>query len=377
MAGKKGHRGWGYIRKLPSGRLQASYVGPDLVRHTAPTTYTHRIDAEGWLSNERRKIEMDVWEPPALARERAKARIITLAEYADRWVDERQLKPRTRSGYKDLLRLHIKPTLGNVAMKNILAGTIRSWHSGLGTEYPRRNSHAYGLLHAIMATAAADGVIAANPCTIPRAMNPPRKRDPMIPTVAEVAELADVIRPERFRALILLAAWCGVRWGEVTELRRSDLTEGCEVLQVSRAVTRRDGQYRVDSTKSGRGRAVVVPPHIRDDIQHHLDTHVGEEPDALLFPSARGKHLNDRTFRREYYAHALESIGKPDMHIHDLRHFAGTQAARVGNLVETMGRLGHSTVRASLIYQQIVTGRDAEVAKALSALATEGVPGDE
>ncbi|MEP9391683.1 site-specific integrase [Gordonia sp. VNK1] len=371
MAGKKGHRGWGYIRKLPSGRLQASYVGPDLVRHTAPTTYTHRIDAEGWLSNERRKIEMDAWEPPALARERAKARIITLGDYADQWVEERTLKPRTRSGYKDLLRLHIKPVLGGLAVRNVTPAAVRSWYSGLGTKYPRRNSHAYGLLHAILATAVADGVITANPCSIPKAMNPPRKRDPVVPTVAEVAELADVIRPERFRAMILIMAWCGTRWGEVTELRRFDITDDCEVVKVRRAVTRRDGEYRVDSTKSGNSRSVVVPPHIRQDVQHHLDTHVDAGPDALLFPSARGSHLDDQTFRREYYAAAIKSIGKPAMTIHDLRHFAGTQAARVGNLVETMGRLGHSTVRASLIYQQVVSGRDAEVAAALSQLAMD------
>lgn len=370
MAGKKGHRGWGYIRKLPSGRIQASYIGPDLQRHTAPTTYTHRMDAEGWLASERRKIELDAWEPPRLARIRAREKVTTLGDYADRWVSERTLKPRTRSQYKDLLRLHIKPVLGSIALKNLSPAAVRAWHSGLGTEYPRRNSHAYGLLHAICATATADGLMPANPCNIPKAMNPPRKREPIIPTVAEVAALADAIRPERFKALILLSAWCGVRWGEATELRRADFTEGCEVLRVSRAVTRRDGEYRVDTPKSGKGRAVVVPPHVRADVQHHLDTHVGAEDDALLFPAARGSHLNDRTFRREYYADALDAIGKPGMTIHDLRHFAGTQAARVGNLVETMGRLGHSTVRASLIYQQIVSGRDAEVAAALSELAS-------
>lgn len=369
MAGKAGHRGWGYIRKLPSGRLQASYIGPDLMRHVGPTTYSHRIDAEGWLAGERRKIEMDIWEAPALARERAKAKIMTLGDYADQWVSERSLKFSTRSAYKDLLRRHIEPMLGKVPLKNLSPATVRAWHSGLGTDYPRRNSHAYGLLHAICATATADGLITANPCAISRAMNPPRKREPVIPTVAEVAALADAIRPERFKALILLAAWCGVRWGEVTELRRGDVTEGCEVVRVSRGVTRREGEYRVDTPKSGKGRAVVVPPHIRDDIQHHLDTFVGDADDALLFPAARGAHLNDRTFRREYYAAAIDAIGKPDMTIHDLRHFAGTQAARVGNLVETMGRLGHSTVKASLIYQQIVSGRDAEVAAALSQLA--------
>ena len=91
------------------------------------------------------------------------------------------------------------------------------------------------------------------------------------------------------------------------------------------------------------------------------------------FPADHSCHLSDKTFRR-YYVAALKDIGrdgkkKPRPAIHDLRHFAGTQTARVGNLVETMGRLGHSTVKASLIYQGIVSGRDAEIADALSKLA--------
>lgn len=48
---------WGKVRRLPSGRLQASYVGPDGVRYTAPTTYTTQTDADGWLSAQRADIE--------------------------------------------------------------------------------------------------------------------------------------------------------------------------------------------------------------------------------------------------------------------------------------------------------------------------------
>lgn len=377
MAGTRGHRGWGHIRKLPSKRFQASYVGPDLLRHKAPMTFSVRMDAEGWLSTERRKIELDAWVPPARAREQAKAKTITLADYAQKWVTERNVKARTRSGYNDLLRLHIKPSIGRVALKNLSPDVVRSWYAGLGTEHPRRNSHAYGLLHAVCATAVADTLLPTNPCTITNAMNPGTVREPVILTVPEIAALADAIRPERLKALVLLSAWCGVRWGEVSELRRKDFEEGCEVVLVRRAVTRRDGQYRVDTPKSGKGRAVVLPPHIRADIEHHLETYVAGGPESLLFPSARGAHMNDRVFRREYFDAALKSIGKEDVRVHDLRHFAGTQAARVGNLVETMGRLGHSTVKASLIYQQVVSGRDAEIAAALSKLANGDTPNSE
>ena len=79
-------------------------------------------------------------------------------------------------------------------------------------------------------------------------------------------------------------------------------------------------------------------------IRHHLATYVAKAPDALAFRADRSCHLSDKTFRR-YFTSALATIGrdgkkKPRPAIHDLRHFAGTQTARVGNLVETMDRLG-------------------------------------
>lgn len=375
MVGKAGHRGWGKIRQLPSGRWQASYVGPDLVRHNAAATFTAKMDAEGWLVNERRSIERDEWIAPALRVAEKKAKAVTLGEYMTGWIEQRNIKPRTRSMYKDLQRLHIEKPLGRLPLKNVTPEAIRAWYASLGSEHARRNSHAYGLLHAVCATAVTDGLIVANPCNLPRVMNPPRKREPVILSVKEVAALADSIEPKRLRCLVLLSAWCGVRWGEVSELRRSDVSADCDVITVARAVTRRDKQYRVDTPKSGKGRAVVVPPHIRADLREHLAANVGPEPDALLFPAARGGHMNDRVFSREYFADALTAIKRTGVRVHDLRHFSGTQTARVGNLVETMGRLGHSTVKASLTYQAIVSGRDHEVAAALSRLATEPADG--
>ncbi|GAT02062.1 tyrosine-type recombinase/integrase [Mycolicibacterium fortuitum] len=372
MAGKKGHRGWGWIRKLPSGRYQASYIGPDdLVRHKAPRTFSTRMDAEYWLGDERRLIELDAWTPPAMRAAQSKIKAVTVGEYAERWIEHRNIKPRTRSMYNDLLRLHIRPSLGKIPLKNLTPDAVRAWFHSLGTEHTRRNSHAYGLLNAICNTAVADDFIERNPCQLSRVMNPARKREPTILTVAEVAALADAIRPDRLRALVLLSAWCGVRWGEVSELRRKDVSDNFDVLTVARAVTRRDGEYRVDTPKSGKGRAVVIPPHIRDDIRKHLGRNVGSSPNSLLFPAASGGHMNDRVFSREYMAKALKAIGREGVRVHDLRHFAGTQTARVGNLVETMGRLGHSTVKASLTYQAVATGRDHEVAAALSKLAQE------
>lgn len=92
----------------------------------------------------------------------------------------------------------------------------------------------------------------------------------------------------------------------------------------------------------------------------------------MLPPARGGCHLSDKVFR-DYFLPALGAVGRTNVRIHDLPHFSGMQTARVGSLVENMARMGHSTVKASLMYQGIVTGRDHEVAAALSQLATSPV----
>lgn len=67
MAGKKGHRGWGWLRqsgRRPPKRWHASYIGPDKARHKADHTFGTKTDAEGWLAAERRLIDLQVWSPP-------------------------------------------------------------------------------------------------------------------------------------------------------------------------------------------------------------------------------------------------------------------------------------------------------------------------
>lgn len=377
MAGKQGHRGWGWVR--PSGRRtpkrwHASYIGPDKIRHNADRTFARKADADHWLAAERRLIDLGTWTPPGA---RSAARGVTLALYGPQWIEQRTvrgepLRPRTKAHYATLFNDHIKPhSIGKIPLSAITPEAVRSWHAETLTDKPTYRSHAYGLLHAMLATAVSDGHIAINPAQIRGAGGVTAKKQAVILDVAEVAALADAITP-KYRALILISAWCGLRWGEVTELRRKDLDETCAVIAVERGVVHTPA-CTVDRPKTKRGRKVVTPPHIRPAILAHLDGLDDDDPETLLFGADRSCHLSDKTFRR-YFTAALKTIGrdgvsKPRPAIHDLRHFAGTQAARVGNLRETMDRLGHSTATASLIYQNAVAGRDIAVAEALSELA--------
>ncbi|WP_143965380.1 tyrosine-type recombinase/integrase [Gordonia zhaorongruii] len=371
MAGKPGHRGWGHIRKLPSKRFQASYVGDDLVRHKAPRTFTSKMDAEAWLHTERIKLERGEWQPPAKRNDQGG---LTLAEYADTWTTHRKLRPRTESGYRALLRLHIEPTLGTIAVATLTPDAVRRWYSKLGTDHPTRNAHCYQLLHAIMSTAVEDGLIPANPVHIRGAMHAKRKKEPVILAATrdrdEVALLASAMPPE-LSASVLLAAWCGLRYGETTELRRKDIDTDTGVLTVARGVTYRDGEFIVQPTKSGEIRHVTIPPHIRPAVAAHLAQHTGKSGESLLFPAADGGHLLDQSYRKSF-TRAAKKIGRPGLTPHALRHFSGTIAARVGGTTaETMARLGHSTVDAAMRYQNAALERDAVIAAAMSALVVE------
>jgi integrase len=355
-------RGFGRIRQERSGRYSAAYIGPDGKLHHAPRTYAQESDAEGWLAGERRKIDLGTWG----AVERSDG--ITLRAYADRWIEQRQLRPRTRVHYRSMLDRLILPDLGDTKIVRLTPAKIRAWHAELGNDHATRNAHAYALLHAICATAVQDEVLDANPCRIRAAMQTKRKRDVDVLTPAEVDKLAAKM-PANLRASVVLAAWCGLRWGETSELRRKDISADCATLHVRRAVTYRGGKFYVGEPKTAAGvRDVAVPPHIRPMLKAHLKNHVGRAADSLLFADDDGTHLRADRYRT-HWEKARAAIGKPTLRVHDLRHVGAVLAAQSGaTTAELMHRLGHTTPQMALRYQHVAEGRDAEIAERLSKL---------
>lgn len=382
MAGTKGHRAWGNIKKqrtkTPS--YQASFIGPDQRRHYAPTVFGARMNAERWLARERDYRDRclatgETWKPPKDRTVEKKAKVLTLSEYGKTVIDQRSLATRTRIEYEAKWSQLIEPTLGKLAVRDVTTTAVRAWFSGLDPKLATRNGHAYGVLNMICNTAVRDGLLDRNPCQITGAMNPKVKKKVRIPSTVELHAIADRLGQgeglERFKALVLLAGWCGLRYGEVSELRRKDFNFDCSVVSVSRAVTHRQGQCLIGTTKTGeQERVVTIPPHIRDDVKAHLKQHTAKGDDALLFTPARGGcHLNDRVFNKDVFQRAAKAIGRDDLSAHDLRRFAGSKNAQVATLTENMARLGHKTVDAALRYQHSQDGRDAIVAANLSANA--------
>lgn len=357
-------RTFGEIDKRASGRFRARYTGPDGQRHSAPHTFDTRADAEAWLTLRRSEIIRQDWTPASTAR-------TTFGAYAETWLADRPLKPTTRQHYRSLLEHQILPTFATVPLKAISPAMVRKWHSGLPADRPTLRAHAYGLLRAVLQTALHDGEISANPVHIRGAGNAKRVKKIEPASLVELEALVAAM-PDRYKVMTLLAAWCGLRFGELTELRRRDVDVKAGVIKVRRAVTRVEGEYVVGTPKSDAGiRDVAIPPHLLPAVKAHLADNITGGRDGLLFPAAGDptKHLAPASLYRVFYR-AREAAGRPDLRWHDLRHTGAVLAAQTGaTLAELMGRLGHSTPQAALRYQHVAGGRDAQIAAALSAMA--------
>jgi integrase len=195
---------------------------------------------------------------------------------------------------------------------------------------PATVAKAYRLLKTIMSTAVDDGIVQRNPC---RVMGGGQDRSPERPvlSVGEVVALVEVM-PERYRALVLLAAFGTLRWGELAALRRCDVDITRGTIRVERSLTElAGGGYLFGPPKSAAGRrVVVVPAVIKPALAHHVATFTASLPDSLVFTSPTGALLRDGNFRRRVWRPALTKAGLPGIHFHDLRHTGNTLTATAG-----------------------------------------------
>jgi integrase len=368
MPRRSTRRAFGSLRRLPSGRYQTSYIGPDRERHRAAVTFDSKVDAEGWLALESRLIALGEWTPPEL-RAKLHEKSLTLGEYAETWWVERTLKPTTRAHYRYVLDRDLIPAFGHVALQGITPEAVRTWHARYDPTKPTVRSQAYSLLRTILGTAVTDGLLIGNPCHIRGAGNVRRAHKVEPATLVELETIVNEL-PDRYRVMALLAAWCAMRYGELTELRRKDVDLKEGVVRIRRGVVRVNGEFIVGTPKTDAGiRDVAIPPHLLPVVQDHLDRLTAGSQNALLFPARHGEHMAPASLYRVFYP-AREAAGRPDLRWHDLRHTGAVLAAQTGaTLAELMGRLGHTTPGAALRYQHAAQGRDAEIARRLSALA--------
>jgi integrase len=367
MSGRR--RQLGAIDRLPSGRWRVRLADAATGRRVSIGTWEHRREAERALAAASSDQDRGAWVAPKDGR-------ITMAEYSPGWLASRltsrgeALRPRVQELYEGYLRLHILPTLGNVPLGRMTTARVRRWYVELladGTG-PSTAAKCYRLLRAVLNTAVEDRLLVANPCTIKGAgVEPCEERS--IPTVAEVYALAGVVSA-RYRALVLLAAFGGLRRGELFGLTRADvdLLHRTVSVRVQRQESKRGG-HLVGPPKTAAGRrTLALPAELVPELEDHLVRWAAPELGGLVFVGEKGGPVRPGVWQKEW-DRARRSLDLEYVHLHDLRHVAGTLAAATGaGTKEIMRRLGHATQEAALRYQHATDERDRVLAAGIDRI---------
>ena len=354
-------------------------------RWAAPGFFGSLALAQAWLASEYSLIDRGEWTPPAQRRERQEADATTFGDYALRWIEARRkngqpLKRSTRTMYSGYLKNHCAE-LADLPLVEITRDVCDDWYETLSPGHDTERAHVYAWVRSVLASAQDAGLIDAVPLKIRGAGRTDGDRTNLeLPSPAQVQQLADAMAPEH-RLAVLLAAWCGLRFGEIAGLQRGDFTmprDRPAVLHVRRGVVTDEAAkcQRFDTTKTpGSVRDVPVPEFLVPEIRKHLRTFTQPGKTGLLFPGstegpdgflitpgqlkgAPGGTSNRSDRKRPVvkkptrFFKAAADIGMPWLHFHDLRAFYGTNLRVLGATERaTMRAMGHTTQEAAMRYQ--------------------------
>jgi integrase len=360
-------RTFGYVRKLPSKRYQASYLGANGVRFNAPYTFNTKSDANSWLAVEESALRKGTWTDPT-AEATPDGSVVTFETYAKRHIaiqttrDGLLLRKSTQALYARLLETKLTAFHSKTLTEINSAEVAEWWAKSIAGGKVTSTSKAYKLLSSVMKRAVDEGLLVVNPCKVKGAQNADSGKKVTWPNPDEVSIIATAINP-RYKVLVVLAAYSGLRFGEITELRRKDFKkieriqdDGTNVLgfevNIDRGVTLVHKEFILDDPKSSAGvRKVPISSQLTPMIDDHLVT-VGNSPDSLVFPAASGGHLRHDVFMNSWNP-ALKRIGLENSGYtpHSLRHFAGTYLAKAGaNLPELKKFMGDKSTSAVMRY---------------------------
>ncbi len=344
--------------------------GPD-GRERSRTFRTRRA-AEAYEREQLTLRDQGGWVDPRASR-------MTVAEWVREWSGTIvHLRPSTRRIYADNLRLHVLPSLGAVPLSKLTKTELRRWLAELAaTDLSPASVHqAFRCLRRVLGAAVDGDVLARNPLA---GIKPPKvdRREMRFLTADEVATLADMI-DERYRAFVLVGAYCGLRWGELAGLRRHRVDLLHRSLQVVEALgIGEKGRRALLPVKTGASRrAITLPALVVEALEHHLTFYAGAGHTGFVFTAPHGGSLDVNTFRNRYWLPAVHAAGLAPLRVHDLRHTAASLAIAAGADVKVVqSMLGHASAAMTLDrYGHLMPGQAESVAERLDAIARATVP---
>lgn len=360
-----GRRAFGHIktRKRAGGlSYQASYIDPATGKRRTKT-FRAKKDATAYLAKIALKIDagetLDAPKP---------RKVPTVKEWGEEWqkrLTDSGASPNTLRSYKSHLKRYIYPAFETRAVNSISRAEVIDWFYKTAPDKPGARKNAYTTFSALMGAAVDSELIEVSPVRVKGAAAKKRVRDEKrerVATDVQVEQIAGAM-PGRLAIMIYLAAWAGLRYGEIAALRRRHIDLKNRRIMVRAAVKRGETGRLVEGVpKSAMGlRAVPISDQLADKLKEHLAGYVGESPDALLVYSGAGTFLSNKTLHHSYDP-AVKAAGLPGFNFHQLRATCATMLARAGATeAEIQAILGHSTWSMSQIYQRATSERLVEV----------------
>lgn len=358
-------RSFGYIRtrKRENGNsYQASYIDPATGKRRTKT-FRAKKDATAFLAKIALKIDagetLDAPKP---------RKVPTVKEWGEEW--QKRLKdsgasPNSLRSYKSHLKRYIYPAFESRAVNSISRAEVIDWFYKTAPDKPGARKNAYTTFSALMGAAVDSELIEVSPVRVKGAAAKKRARDEdreRVATDEQVEEIAGAM-PGRLSIMVFLAAWAGLRYGEIAALRRRHIDLKERRIMVRGAVKRGETGRLIEGVpKSALGRRdVPISDQLAGKLKDHLDQYVGKGADSLLVYSDAGTFLSNKTLHFSYND-AVTAAGLPGFSFHQLRATCATMLARAGATeAEIQAILGHSTWSMSQIYQRATRERLVEV----------------
>ncbi len=349
------------IDRRANGRYRARYQAPD--GRWRSKTFDRKIDARRWLTNELSKLARGDWVDP-------RAGEVPFEVVAERWMASRvALRPSTRARDRSYLRSLILPRFGSIPIGDVQPSDLDAWIADLIPQgkAPATIHKAWQIAGGIFRLAVRDRLIPLSPATDAELPGIPH-REPEVLTLDEVIRLADAIDP-RYRTLILVGAFGGLRIGELAGLQVGDFNPADGHLRIRRGVTHVHGHTVVGPPKTAKSIRTVALP---GTISGYLDAHISElhrtGPDDWIFPAPEGGPIRYTNWVRRIWKPALTAAGlRDDLGTHTLRRSQVALLIAQGEQPKVIAdRLGHTSVRTVLdVYGHLYEGADQAAADRL------------
>ncbi len=283
----------------------------------------------------------------------------TVEEWLRTWLDLKRptLSTKTYERYEEIVRLHLVPALGQIRLHRLHPHHVQRLYADLleAGKHPRTVLDVHRTLHAALETAVRQQVVGRNVCD---AVEPPKvpSRELRVLTEEELRTVLRAAEGTRLYVPILLAALCGLRRGEVLALRWGDVDLERGVLYVRRSLEETRWGLAFKEPKTGRSRAVAMPPQVAEALRRHRKAQLEERLQQgpawqdydLVCPAANGAPWWPSNFRREF-ERFWRTLPVPPFTFHALRHTHATHLIRSGADIRTVAaRLGHSTPTLTL-----------------------------